>query len=103
MKGYLVPVHQVLDLPPGEENIREAGVFGNQEAVSVPVGLEPADDDVSPRRKAVVATVEFHDLPFVHQTAKNLAQFLPPGRIQVESLSDIGQSEGLALASPNDA
>jgi len=47
--------------------------------------------------------VEFHDLPFIRQLAESLAQFLPPGGVHVERLRDIGQSEGLAFSSPDDA
>jgi hypothetical protein len=73
MKGYLVPVHQLLDFPPGEEDVREVRIFGNQETISIPMGLNPPDDDVPLRRKAVMPPVQLHDLAVVHQGAKGLA------------------------------
>jgi len=103
MKGYLVPVHQFLDFARRQENIRKVRVFGNQEPVSIPMGLDPADDDVSLGRKAIMPPAKFHDLPFIRQLAESLAQFLPPGGVRVERLRDIGQSERLAFSSPDDA
>jgi hypothetical protein len=103
MKGHLVPVHEVLYLPPGKEEVREAGILWDKESITVPMGLDPADDNLSLRGKAVMTAVQFHDLPLVNQGAESLAQFLPPGGVHIKGLSDVGQGEGLAFSGSNDA
>jgi hypothetical protein len=67
------------------------------------MGLNPADDHLSLRGKAIVTAVQFHDLPLVNQGAKGLAQLPPPGGLHIKSLSDVGQGEGLAFSGSNGA
>ncbi len=67
------------------------------------MGLDPADDNLSLRRKAVMTTVQFHDFPLVNQGAQGPAQFFPARRIYVKGLGDIGEGESLVFSSPNDA
>jgi hypothetical protein len=103
MKGHLIPVHEVLHLPRGKEEVREAGVLGNQESIAVPMGLDPADDNLSLRGKAVMTAVQFYDLPLVNQGPKSLAQFFPPGGVHIKGLSDVGEGKGLAFSGSNGA
>ncbi len=67
------------------------------------MGLDPPDDNLSLRGKAIVTAVQFHDLSLVNQGAKSLAQFPPPRGIHIESLADVAQGEGLAFSGPNGA
>jgi hypothetical protein len=103
MKGHLIPVHEVPHLPPGKEEVREAGILWDKESITVPMGLDPPDDYLSLRGKAIVTAVQFHDLPLVNQGPKSLAQFPPPGGLHIKSLGDVGQGEGLAFSGSNNA
>jgi hypothetical protein len=103
MKGHLIPVHEVLHLPPGKEEVREAGILWDKESITVPMGLDPADDNLSLRGKAVMTAVQFHDLPLVNQGAKSLAQFPPPRGLHIKSLGDVAQGKGLAFSGSNGA
>jgi hypothetical protein len=47
--------------------------------------------------------VESYNLTLIGQFPESLPQFLPPGRVHVERLGDIGQGERLAFSSPDDA
>ena len=62
MKGHPVAVHQLADLPLGKENIGKTGVFGDEEAVSIRVRLNPTYDDLRLPGKAVMPAVDFDDL-----------------------------------------
>jgi hypothetical protein len=103
MKGHLVPVHEVPHLPRGKEEVREAGILWDKESITVPMGLDPADDNLSLRGKAVMTAVQFHDLPLVNQGAESLAQFLPPGGVYIKGLGNVGEGEGLTFSGSNDA
>jgi hypothetical protein len=101
MQGHLIPVHEFLHLPPGKEEVREARVLGDKEPIAVPMGLDPADDNLSLRGKAVMAAVQFQDLPLVNQGAEIPAQFFPPGGVHIKGLSHVGKGEGLAFSGSN--
>jgi hypothetical protein len=103
MKGYLIPVHEILHLPRGKEEVRKAGVLGDKESIAVPMSLDPADDNLSLRGKAVMTAVQFHDLPLINQGAKSLAQFLPPGGVHIKGLGDVGEGKGPAFPGSNAA
>jgi hypothetical protein len=62
MKGHPVAVHEVTDFPLGKKNIGETRVFGDEEAVSIRVGLNPTYDNLGLRGKGVMPAVEFDNL-----------------------------------------
>jgi hypothetical protein len=46
MEGHPVAVHKIPGLPPSQKNILEVRVFRYQKAESLPVQLNPTDDNL---------------------------------------------------------
>jgi hypothetical protein len=67
VKGHAVTVHEVAHFSLAQKDIRQGGVIGNEKAVSIPVGLNPAHDDLTFWRQAVMPPVEFDDQPLGDQ------------------------------------